>query len=412
MIAKRGGSKRSNGMTFGEFMKRVLAVFAILLLVTAIWAARATLLLGFAAALIAVGLSIPARWLQRLGLPRYVAIITSVVVVNLAAVALLLVIVPTLARDSVNLLTSTPAAATYVVDTYTDLRDSNSFLEAALPAPPAADTAAAEFDPTRARAALNQLVSASLAVMPGFFGGLGTFASVIFNFFFVLLIAIFFLIDPKSYVKISVLLFPQPYHTRIVTIWNELYHTIKLWLTALFSAISVTVVLVWLILGVLLGMPNAIVVAVFAGVATLIPTVGVLLPLIPITIFTLASANPAQIFVMIPAYLVIQIVESNLITPSIVRAGLKIPVGGLLVFQLLITIAFGALGLLLTVPLLATLIVLIREIYSYDLLSLRSISIELSTNAKGDLSLSESTIVAAGIENEGSAPSCPNSALA
>ncbi len=86
--------------------------------------------------------------------------------------------------------------------------------------------------------------------------------------------------------------------------------------------------------------------------------------------------------------------------------------GGLLVFQLLITIAFGALGLLLTVPLLATLIVLIREIYSYDLLSLRSISIELSTNSKGDLSLSESTIVAAVIENEGSAPSSPNSALA
>ena len=86
--------------------------------------------------------------------------------------------------------------------------------------------------------------------------------------------------------------------------------------------------------------------------------------------------------------------------------------GGLLVFQLLITSAFGALGLLLTVPLLATLIVLIREIYSYDLLSLRSISIELSTNSKGDLSLSESTIVAAGIENEGSAPSSPNSALA
>jgi predicted PurR-regulated permease PerM len=399
-------------MAFGEFMKRVLAVFAVLLLITAVWATRSTLLLGFAAALIAVGLSIPARWLQRLGAPRTWAIAIALVVVIVAAVALLLLIVPSLARDSVSLLTSTPAATTYVVNAYDDLRDSSSFLQAALPAAPAADTTATELDPARARATLSQLFSASLAVMPGFFGGLGTFASVLFNFFFVLLIAIFFLIDPKSYVKISMFLFPRHYHERVVAIWNELYHTIKLWLTALFSAISVTVVLVWLILGVLLGMPNAIVVAVIAGVATLIPNVGVLLPLIPITIFTLASANPGQIFVMIPAYLAIQIVESNFITPSIVGSGLKIPLGGLLISQLLITIAFGALGLLLTVPLLATLVVLIREIYSYDLLSLRHIDIELFTNAEGDLKLSEPPVVATGLEEEHDDPTYPNSALA
>jgi predicted PurR-regulated permease PerM len=75
--------------------------------------------------------------------------------------------------------------------------------------------------------------------------------------------------------------------------------------------------------------------------------------------------------ILIPAYLVIQLAESNVITPTLVKAELNIPAGGLMIFQLLMTLAFGALGLLLAVPVFAGLIVLVREIYSYDLRGLR-----------------------------------------
>ena len=54
-----------------------------------------------------------------------------------------------------------------------------------------------------------------------------------------------------------------------------------------------------------------------------------------------------------------------------------IPPGGLLFFQLPMTIAFGALGLLLAVPVFGRLIVLVREIYSYGLLGLRHLNVEL-----------------------------------
>jgi len=138
----------------------------------------------------------------------------------------------------------------------------------------------------------------------------------------------------------------------------------------------------------LLGMPNAIVVAVFAGIATFIPNIGAFLPLIPIFIFTLAS-DPAQLVIYVPVYLLIQFTESNVITPSIVKAELKIPPGALMIFQLLVTLAFGALGLLLAVPLLAILIVLVREIYSYDLLGLRNLEVEMKGNQAGQLVLNE-----------------------
>lgn len=76
--------------------------------------------------------------------------------------------------------------------------------------------------------------------------------------------------------------------------------------------------------------------------------------------------------------------------------------------ELLITIAFGTLGLLLTVPLLATLIVLIgNALCLYDLLSLRSISIELSTNSRVIQAFPNRPSLQPSIENEGHAPSSP-----
>ncbi|MBV7331614.1 AI-2E family transporter [Chloroflexi bacterium TSY] len=118
------------------------------------------------------------------------------------------------------------------------------------------------------------------------------------------------------------------------------------------------------------------------------------MPLIPIIIFTLAY-DPAQLPLFVLVYLSIQLLESNVITPSIVKAQLHIPAGAMMIFQLLMTLAFGALGLLLAVPIFAVLIVLVREIYAYDILGLRTINIALEGDATGRLQ-----IVARSVEAE------------
>ena len=76
-------------MPFSEFFRRLVTVLALVLLVWGMWVARGTLLIGFAAALLAVALSIPARRLQRLGLRRGWAVAVSV----LGALILLAVVV-------------------------------------------------------------------------------------------------------------------------------------------------------------------------------------------------------------------------------------------------------------------------------------------------------------------------------
>lgn len=374
-------------MSFGEFCKRAFLILVVVVLVIGIWVARGTLLLGFAAAVIAVGISIPASWLRQQKARRGWAIAIAILGVLLAVILLLVLVLPQLLSGLIDLLGNIPTALRALGTLYENLRASNTFLNAALRPFPLAE-AGIEITSERAREILNQLFSASLAIAPSVLGGVSAVATVLINIFFVLFIAVFFLVDPKTYVKGSLFLTPSHYHKRVVEIWNEVYRTLRLWIAALSLSIIITGALVWLILGVLLGMPNAVVVAVFAGIATFIPNIGVFLPLIPITIFTLAT-DPTQLVIYIPVYLLIQLLESNVITPSIVKAELEIPAGGLMLFQLLATMALGALGLLLAVPMLAVLIVLVREIYAYDLLGLRHTTIVLHIQVDGNLALRE-----------------------
>ncbi|MBP7963847.1 MAG: AI-2E family transporter [Caldilineaceae bacterium] len=388
-------------MSFGEFFKRFLAILLVFLLVTAVWAARSTLLLGVAAALIAVGISIPAAWLQRLGMHRGWANALAVLAVTIGATFLVLLVLPRLIAEFGVLLGSIPGAVGALVEGYRQLQASSTFLSAALPALPTAESAALPIDPAQAQSILNQFVSASLAIGSTLLSGMGVVMAVVIDLVFVLFITAFFLVDPDSYIRGSLYLIPQRLHSRALHIWDELYHTAKTWITALSLSIVVTVALVWLVLGVVLGMPNALVVAVFAGLATFVPNVGAFLPVIPIIIFTLAT-DPTQLLLYLPVYLALQLTESNIISPTIAKAELNIPAGALMLFQLLITLAFGALGLLLAVPIFALLTVLVRELYSYDLLRLRHVQIALGRDEAGQLALlpseaepSEQKVVAA-----------------
>lgn len=374
-------------MSFREFAKRFLFILIVILLLVGMWQARGTLLLGFAAALIAVGISIPANQLNNLGMRRGWAIALATVGVGFVAFLLFLFVVPRLLTDLSALLSNLPAALRAVPELYEQLRTSNPMLESALAPFPTTEGALSSLTPDRARELVNRFLNAGLAIVPTVIDGVNMVVSLFINIGVVIFIAIFFLIDPQSYVRASLYLLPKRQHTSAIHVWRELYQTLRAWLTALSLSITITAALVWVILGLLLGMPNPLVVAVFAGLATFIPNVGLFLPIIPITIFTL-SDDPTQLLIYIPVYLLIQLVESNILTPSIVKAELNIPAGGLMIFQLLMVLAFGALGLLLAVPVLAVLIVLVRELYVYDRLQLSNTEINVDVD-KGTLQLEE-----------------------
>jgi hypothetical protein len=125
---------------------------------------------------------------------------------------------------------------------------------------------------------------------------------------------------------------------------------------------------------------------VIAGLMTIVPNIGAIVPVIPITIFTLAD-DPAKLPFVLLTYLGIQQLESNVLTPTIVRRQMDIPAAAIFLFQLIAGTLFGFFGVLLAVPLLSTLITLVRETYVYDSLNQRGVSVDLEYSEAGGIRL-------------------------
>jgi hypothetical protein len=140
------------------------------------------------------------------------------------------------------------------------------------------------------------------------------------------------------------------------------------------------------LLGGVWGVPNALGLGVIAGLMTIIPNIGAIVPAIPIAIFTLAD-DPAKLPFVMLTYLGIQQLESNVLTPTIVRRQMDIPAAAIFLFQLIAASLFGFFGVLMAVPLLATLITLVRETYVYDSLHQRGVNVELEYSESGGIRL-------------------------
>ncbi len=352
-------------MTFRSFALRTLYLLVVGLLLATLWFLRDIWMLVLLAIVIAVGVSIPVDYLQRLRVPKALAVAVSVLGTVVAALALGFWLVPSVVADLGELFDRLPEFADRLTLIYAKWRAGSEWLSVILP-PLAFRPEGSMFTGDWLREFFGG--SASLG-LPDLISGGNAVASFLTNLFLVVMLAIFLLVEPKVYVRASLYLLPAQHHPQVLSLWSVLYHTLRTWLSTVLISISITVVLVWLILG-MLGMPNVLVVAAFAGIATFVPNIGALLPLIPISVFMLVS-SPGQLPLMVGAYLGIQLAESNILTPSIVRRQLSVPLSAVLTFQIIAGLTFGLVGLFLAVPILAVLIALVRELCSYGLLGLR-----------------------------------------
>ena len=107
--------------------------------------------------------------------------------------------------------------------------------------------------------------------------------------------------------------------------------------------------------------------ALLAGILNIIPNVGPTLS----TVFPISVAlldTPWKSLAVLGLYIVIQNIESYLITPSIMQKQVKLLPGLTLTAQFLFTIIFGPLGLLLAIPMAVVIQVFVREIIIKDIL--------------------------------------------
>ncbi|MEF2071344.1 AI-2E family transporter [Consotaella aegiceratis] len=321
-------------------------VLAMGLIVLVFWAAALGFFLIFAGIVLAAAIAGLARPMQWLGLPRWMALLLVYFAIVAGIGAALAWGGITFVQDIQNLTRLMQEQLHNLVSTLQDMGielssdDKTPELGSFLP------DASGFFS------------SASQAVF-SVLGGLG-------NIFIVLFIAIFISWQPRLYARGIVSLFPKGKRSRIDEALRHAARELRLWLAGQAISMATIFVVGWIGLS-LIGMPNAFLLALQAGLLAFIPTLGPFIAAIPIILVGLAESTEMALYGL-AVYVVIQGVESNVSQPIAQRYTTALPPALTLGSQLVFGLLFGTVGLALAVPLLAVLMVFVQDLYVRDAL--------------------------------------------
>ena len=188
----------------------------------------------------------------------------------------------------------------------------------------------------------------------------------ILQLIFIISVGLMITLQPTAYREVAILLIPSFYRRRARTIFLRCGDALSSWmsgvlLSSIFVAILASIGLY--LLGIKLVIANALI----AGVLNIIPNVG---PTIS-TIFPMSVAlldAPWKSLAVLGLYIIIQNIESYVITPSIMQKQVKLLPGLTITAQFIFTILFGPVGLLLAIPMAVVIQVFVKEVIINDIL--------------------------------------------
>ncbi len=183
---------------------------------------------------------------------------------------------------------------------------------------------------------------------------------------FVVAVALMVAVQPNAYKEVAVLLAPSFYRRRMRQVLSQCGEALSSWM----GGVLISSLCVALLAGIglsLLGVKLVVANALLAGLLNIIPNVGPTLSTVfPMSVALLVS--PWKALAVLGLYVLVQNLESYVITPSVMHHQVKLLPGLTLAAQFVFTVLFGPLGLLLALPLAVCLQVVIREVLIHDVL--------------------------------------------
>ncbi|MFM8278522.1 MAG: AI-2E family transporter [Cyanobium sp.] len=347
-------------MTFGRWLGLIALVTALVLL----WSLRQSMVLIFAAVVVATALcTLVGAIRDRLGCSRPLALVLTLLLLVVLVGVGAAVIIPPFTSQFSQLIQKLPQAAQALMQLLQGGLQAAAKLVYGSP-----DTALSGLweslaPPEQGRSALASGLGGSALRLVNFAGDVG---AVLVQILFVLAVALMITAQPQAYREAVLLLTPSFYRRRFRQVMLHCGEALSAWMVGvLISSVCVgTMAAIGLtLLGVKLVAANAV----LAGMLNVIPNVGpTLSTLFPMSVALLES--PWKALIVLALYIFIQNLESYVITPSVMHHQLRLLPGLTLTAQLLFTVLFGPLGLLLALPLAVCLQVLLREVVIHDIL--------------------------------------------
>ena len=191
-------------------------------------------------------------------------------------------------------------------------------------------------------------------------------AGVVANIVLGLVGALMLALEPRSYRDGFLMLFPTNLGLRIGRALDATGLALRGWLIAQMASMAVIGVLTSI--GLLLaGVPSALGLGLFAGLAQFVPYVGPFISAVPGLLIAATTSFDVFIWAAI-VYAGVQQVDDNFITPWIQKHFAGIPMALSLFSIVAFGVLFGPLGIILATPLTLIALVMVRSLYIRDIL--------------------------------------------
>ncbi|HEY8552917.1 MAG TPA: AI-2E family transporter [Burkholderiales bacterium] len=323
-------------------------VFAsVVILLVLVWYLIDVVVLVFAATLLALVVRTPADWLSsRTGLPVGWSLAVVLAAFGALLVAGAVVFGTTMAAQIAQLMQKLPE----IIGSLTRRFEGYAWLVGGVD--------------------LRQLLTGGADFLGRGFRLLSSTFGAIAAFGIVVLMGIFFAIQPKLYIDGLVQLFAVHKRERIRGVLEAIGRILRWWLLgqlALMVAVGVmSGVGLWLI-----GVPFALALGVLSGLLNFVPYLGPIVATVPAVLVALAE-SPALAAYTLLLYAFVQAIEGNLLEPIVQQRAVYLAPALVLLAQVVLGILIGLPGVMLATPLAAAGMVAVKMLYIEDVLGAKA----------------------------------------
>jgi predicted PurR-regulated permease PerM len=176
-------------------------------------------------------------------------------------------------------------------------------------------------------------------------------AQVIFTAIIILVMTLYWTLDGPRIIKSFLLLIPQDRRKSISELISAMESKVGFYLAGQ-GALCLVISIMALVAYLLIGLPNALVLALAAGVMEAVPMIGPLLGAVPAALVAISIAPDRLIWVIV-ATIVIQQLENSLLVPRIMRKAVGVNPFVTLLALFAFSSLFGLAGALMAIPIAA-----------------------------------------------------------
>jgi predicted PurR-regulated permease PerM len=352
-----------------DVLGATLIVAGVWLALELLWVARSVFFLAFLGVLFGITLSAGVTALQRRGVPRGIGALLLVAAFFGAFIGIGALAAPRITEQWGELRQELPQALDRAEGWLQERQGGVTDIIGASGAREDADSSAKNGGKSPAKDAAPTDLRQSLAQQVGKLGGhfFAFFSSTLAALGSVLIItfvAVYIAIDPRTYRRGIMHLVPHGARPKASEILDAMGVTLRRWLLAQLIGMVVIGAITTVTL-LLLDVRAAVALGIIAGILEFVPYFGPILSAVPAIAMGFLDGPEKALWVAL-AYLAIQQIEGNVLTPFLMKEGLDLPPVLTILGQAVMALAFGFVGLLIAMPLLGAIMVPIKLLYVQD----------------------------------------------